>query len=145
MDPAACLGDPLNSDFCYLTLEGPDRASMDGACRDVVELVPAFLAVVAVEHGFRAGHSCLSLLGSRSRAAIRSRRGAGARRQGRVSACVNPSRSSTVTVSAEWPLRRSGDGTFSREWMHTSVFALVPNVSSSSFMDPRVPAAVHQR
>src|SRR5271169_961561 len=28
-------------------------------------------------------------------------------------ALVSPSRSATVTVSAEWPLRRSGDGTFS--------------------------------
>src|ERR687892_1464391 len=145
MDPAACLGDPLNSDFCYLTLEGPDRAAMDGACRDVVELVPAFLAAVAVEHGLRADHSCLRLLGSRSRAAIRWPRGAGARRQGRVSASVNPSRSSTVTVSAEWPLRRSGDGTFSRKWMQTPAFALVPNVSPASFIDPRAPPAVHQR
>ena len=34
-------------------------------------------------------------------------------------ALVNPSRSATVTVSAEWPLRRSGDGTFSAKWMHT--------------------------
>lgn len=31
-------------------------------------------------------------------------------------ALVNPSRSATVTVSAEWPLRRSGDGTFSANW-----------------------------
>ena len=34
-------------------------------------------------------------------------------------ALVRPSRSSTVTVSAECPLRLSGDGTFSAKWMHT--------------------------
>ena len=42
-----------------------------------------------------------------------------ARRQRRVSASVNASTSSTVTVSAECPLRLSGDGTFSRKWIHT--------------------------
>jgi hypothetical protein len=50
-----------------------------------------------------------------------------------------------VTVSAEWALRRSGDGTFSRKWMHTPAFAFVPNVSPSSFSEARAPAAVHQR
>jgi EmrB/QacA subfamily drug resistance transporter len=67
------------------------------------------------------------------------------RRQGLVSTSVNPSRSSTVTVSAEWPLRLSGDGTFSWKWMHTPACAFVPNVSPSSFIEPRAPAAVHQR
>src|SRR5918994_4533762 len=61
-----------------------------------------------------------------------------------ASAFVKPSRSSTVTVSAEWALRRSGDGTFSRKWMHTPAFAFVPNVSPSSFIEARAPAAVHQ-
>ena len=67
------------------------------------------------------------------------------RRQGPVSTSVSPSRSSTVTVSAEWPLRLSGDGTFSWKWMQTPAFAFVPNVSPSSFIEPRAPAAVHQR
>jgi CO dehydrogenase flavoprotein C-terminal domain len=70
---------------------------------------------------------------------------AGAPRHGRVSASVNPSRSSTVTVSSEWPLRRSGDGTFSRKWMHTPALAFVPNVSPSSIHERRAPADVHQR
>src|SRR3954468_5791524 len=58
---------------------------------------------------------------------------------------TRPSRSATVTVSAEWPLRRSNVGTFSRKWMHTPASALVPNVSPSSFSERRAPAAVHQR
>ena len=60
-------------------------------------------------------------------------------------ALVNPSRSATVTVSAEWPLRRSGDGTFSTKWMHTPALWFVPKLKPSSTMDPRTPNAVHQR
>src|ERR1700733_1479062 len=47
-------------------------------------------------------------------------------------ASVNPSRSATVTVSAEWPLRRSGDGTFSAKWMHTPASWFVPKLKPSS-------------
>src|ERR1700726_3751615 len=60
-------------------------------------------------------------------------------------ALVNPSRSATVTVSAEWPFRRSGDGTFSAKWMHTPALWFVPKLKPSSTMDPRTPNAVHQR
>src|SRR5580704_12892495 len=60
-------------------------------------------------------------------------------------ALVNPSRSATVTVSAEWPLRRNGEGTFSAKWMHTPALWFVPKLKPSSTMDPRTPNAVHQR
>src|SRR5579862_7399713 len=60
-------------------------------------------------------------------------------------ALVNPSRSATVTVSAEWPLRRSGDGTFSAKWMQTPASWFVPKLRPSSTMEPRTPNAVHQR
>ena len=50
-----------------------------------------------------------------------------------------------MTVSAECPLRLSGDDTLSRKWMHTPASAFVPNVRPSSFIEPRAPAAVHQR
>ena len=41
-------------------------------------------------------------------------------------ALVSPSSSATVTVSAEWPLRRSGDGTFAAKWMQTPARLFVP-------------------
>jgi hypothetical protein len=58
---------------------------------------------------------------------------------------ASPSRSATVTVSAEWPLRRSGDGTFSAKWMQTPALWFVPKLKPSSTMDPRTPNAVHHR
>jgi hypothetical protein len=61
------------------------------------------------------------------------------------SALVNPSRSATVTVRAEWPLRRRADGTFSAKWMHTPALWFVPKLKPSSTMDWRTPNAVHQR
>ena len=35
-----------------LTLESPERAALDKAGRDAVELVPAFQAAVGLDHGF---------------------------------------------------------------------------------------------
>ena len=52
-----------------------------------------------------------------------------------ASALVNRSRSWTVTVSAECPFGRRGDGTFSWKWKHRPALAFVPNVSPSSFSE----------
>jgi len=57
---------------------------------------------------------------------------------------VSPRKSSTVTVSAEWPRLLSRDGTFSAKWMQTPALWLVPKLSPSSAIEPRTPNAVQR-
>jgi len=58
---------------------------------------------------------------------------------------LSPSRSATLTVRAEWPLRLRDDGTFSLKWIQSPALVLVPKERPSSARDIRGPMAVHQR